>query len=149
MLPLLPTQFLDNLHFHNFCATLRPGYVPVCPTTARTSQLPAEYAHCVLELHKKLQQEENLTINADGWTDTVKRAILGILVVFADGSKSLLRSFEHSAADHTGATVLLLFACSNLVSIVSSTGGDSWSPDILCSSICMLHGYVQVTTWPR
>lgn len=100
-------QFLDNVHFHKFCEVLRPGFVPVCPNTARNSQLPAEYAHCVQQLHKKLQQEENLTVNADGWTDRVKRAILGVVVVFADGNKALLRSIEHSADDHTGAGVLL------------------------------------------
>jgi hypothetical protein len=96
-------QFLDNRHFHLFCEALRPGYMPVCPSTARSSQLPAEYAHCVQQLHNRLQQEQNLTVNADGWTDRVKRAILGIMVVFSDGSKALLRSLEHSAEDHTGA----------------------------------------------
>jgi hypothetical protein len=110
-------QFLDNRHFHLFCETLRPGYMPVCPNTARTSLLPAEYAHCVQQLHNRLQQERNLTVTADGWTDRIKRAILALLVVFADGSKALLRSLEHSADDHTG-------VCSMALALGTLIGAD-------------------------
>ena len=120
---LLWVQFLDNVHLHKFCEVLRPGFMPVCPKTARISQLPAEYAHCVQQLHKKLQLEENLTVNADGWTDRVKRAILGVVVVFADGSKALLRSIEHSADDHTGAGMRCILSKAQLLGV---SGGSSW-----------------------
>lgn len=112
--------------------------MPVCPNTARTSQLPAEYAHCVQQLHKKLQQEENLTVSADGWTDRVKRAILGVVVVLGDGSKALLRSVEHSAEDHTGAGVLLHCALEKLPGVGgwSSWGGCLTGP--LCASHCVV-----------
>lgn len=138
----VPLQFLDNRHFHLFCEVLRPGYLPVCPNTARTSQLPAEYAHCIKELHGKLQQENNLTVNADGWTDRVKRAVLGIMVVFADGSKSLLRSLEHSAEDHTGEAtvkVVCLFVspkathktCSDPLYVLLAFAGDKLAQMII------------------
>jgi hypothetical protein len=105
MPPVLLTvllQLLNNAHFHLFCGSLRPGFVPVCPTTALTSQLPAEYAHCVSKLHQQLQQSNNLTVTADGWTDRVRRAILGLMVIFPNGRKALLRALDHFADHHTG-----------------------------------------------
>jgi hypothetical protein len=93
---------LDDPHFHNFCATLRPGYPVPCPTKARTRLLIAEYSLCMSMLHNRLQQEQHLTVTADGWTDRVKRAILALVVVFIDGSMALLRSLDHSAEEHTG-----------------------------------------------
>lgn len=99
---LLFVQFLDNPHFGLFCQTLRPGYMPMCPTTARIKLLPEEYAHCVRTLHEQLQQETYLTLTADGWTDRAKRAILGIAAVFPNGRKALLRVLDHSADNHTG-----------------------------------------------
>ena len=65
--------------------------------------LPAEFAHCRQRLHEQLQQETDLTVMADGWTDRAKRAILGLLAVFPDGRKALLRALDHSKEDHTGA----------------------------------------------
>jgi hypothetical protein len=97
--------FLDNPHFHLFCEALRPGFLPAAPSTARNSQLPAEYAHC----RQQLQQETDLTVMADDWTDRAKRAILGLLAVFPDGRKALLRALDHSKEDDTGAFQGLLW----------------------------------------
>lgn len=94
-------QVLDCPHLHQFIHELKPGFPIPSVTCLRTRLLVHEYGFCLLFLLKKLNTASNLTVSADGWSDRLKRGILGITVVFPDGAKHLLRAIDLGAADHT------------------------------------------------
>jgi hypothetical protein len=98
-------QLTESPHFAQFCQVLRPGYIPPCRTAIRTRLLVAEYSFCLQELLKRLQAASNLTVSADGWTDRLRRSILGITVVFPDGAAHLLAAVEHSGESHTAENI--------------------------------------------
>jgi hypothetical protein len=79
--------------------------MPPCSTAVRTRLLVAEYSFCLQELQQRLQAASNLTVSADGWTDRRRRSILGITVVFTDGTAHLLSAVEHSAESHTAENI--------------------------------------------
>lgn len=75
--------------------------MPPAPTTLRKRLLLAEFARCKMELQRLLRSYSNLTVSADHWTDRRRRSILGITVVFPDGTAEMLAVIEDSAEKHT------------------------------------------------
>lgn len=102
-MPIL--QVLDCPHLFSFCQLVRPGLLLPCRKTFSTSLLFAEYSFILSDLHRRLQLVDHLTVSADGWSDRVRRSILGVTVTFPDGNSMLLRAIDHSLEEHTAANI--------------------------------------------
>jgi hypothetical protein len=98
-------QALDCPHLVSFCQQLRPGFLLPCPNTFSTSLLFAEYSFVLADMYRRLQLVDNLTLSADGWSDRVRRSILGVTGTFPDGTTMLLRAIDHSLEEHTAVNI--------------------------------------------
>ena len=115
----IPFAVADHHFFIEFCKQLRPAYEPPSRTTISNNILHAEAATITIKILKELQNEENITIALDGWTDPSNRNLYNFVLMTSNRHEYIWAIEDVSSESITGD-----FLATQIEKIINSIGKD-------------------------
>jgi Protein of unknown function (DUF 659)/BED zinc finger len=115
----IPFAVADHPFFIEFCKQLRPAYEPPSRTTISNNILHSEAATITIKILKELQNEENITIALDGWTDPNNRNLYNFVLMTSNRHEYLWAIEDVSSESITGD-----FLTTQIEKIINNIGQD-------------------------
>ncbi|DBA90221.1 TPA: hypothetical protein ACH3X1_003519 [Trebouxia sp. C0004] len=114
---------VDSAWFRRFCGTIRPGFVPLCASTMRTTALDNKHAKVCIgikQLLKAIKFPLLSTLTLDGWTNINGASVWVIIAVLPGIGAGTLRTKAASADSHKAEWIsgMTLYICDMLQHVI-------------------------------
>ncbi|CAB5208189.1 unnamed protein product [Rhizophagus irregularis] len=98
----IPFSTIENLWFVDLMKTLQPGYDLPSRHTLSGTYLEAELSRVNIRIVNELNNESNLTIALDGWTDPRGNSLWAFMLLTGSRKEYLWSLEDLSSTKHTG-----------------------------------------------